>query len=69
MVFVKDEALCIFLKRLVYPCSLSGPHVKVWTKGSAPVMHDIKSSTKYYLRELGVFNEKYESKLVVQEKS
>ena len=53
MVFVKGEALCIFLKRLVYPCRLSGPHVKVWTKGSAPIMHDIKLSTKYYLRELG----------------
>ena len=55
----------IDLHTLVVP----GPHVKVWIKGSAPVLHDIKSSSKYYLRELGIFNEKYESKLVVQEKS
>ena len=26
-------------------------------------MHDIKSSTKYYLQRLGIFNEKYESKI------
>ena len=58
-----------FLKEICIPLLVPGPHVKVWTKGSAPVMHDIKSSTKYYLREPGIFNEKYESKLVAQEKS
>ena len=66
MVFDKEESLCTFLKRFAYPCRY---HDLMLRFGQRAVMHDIKSSTKYYLREPGIFNEKYQSKLVAQENS
>ena len=48
-----------FLKEICITLYASKTHVKVWTKGSAPVMHDIQSSTKYYLRELGIIYENW----------
>ena len=66
MVFDKEESLCTFLKRFAYPCRYQDLMLRF---GQRAVMHDIKSSTKYYLRELGIFNEKYEPKLVAQENS
>ena len=48
-----------FLKEICITLYASQTHVKVWTKGSAPAMHDIQSSTKYYLRELGIIYENW----------
>ena len=55
MNFDREEALCIFLKRFAYLCRYQDLMSRFGQREVLQLCNDIKSITKYYLQELGIF--------------